>query len=334
MSVPTSGGVLKNLRETASGGDALILFLDCDREAEAIAFQVATSRAAAAARRLFAAPSSSVTAEDIARAMRSLGEPDANWPRPARAAGAETCAWAWLYALLDKTFPGQVRSIRCAPFELRPCQTPTLGFVVQREDEIATFAPEPFWELTAEATLAGETVDVAWQRGRCFDRAVAAALARGCGAEAVVAEATEGTRAQPPPLPFNTVELLKTASKVLPEPGADMRHAEHLYPTATSHCPRRRRTVPAVFRRRGRPAPAGGRRPLGRLRAAAPRRRRLVAAARTDAGDHPPITPTAPFDGGGPAGRLYELVARRPRGRVAGRAAGARRAPRAGHGRG
>ena len=33
VSVPTSGGVLKNLRETASGGAALLLFLDCDREA-------------------------------------------------------------------------------------------------------------------------------------------------------------------------------------------------------------------------------------------------------------------------------------------------------------
>ena len=80
VSVPTSGGVLKNLRETASGGDALILFLDCDREGEAIAFQVIDVcgpqlRRGAAIRR---AKFSSVTAEDIARAMRSLGEPDAN----------------------------------------------------------------------------------------------------------------------------------------------------------------------------------------------------------------------------------------------------------------
>ena len=70
---------------------------------------------------------------------------------------------------------------------------------------------------------------MAWDRKRCFDRAVAAALGARLRAEAV-AEATEGTRAQPPPLPFNTVELLKTASKVLRlSPAQTMRHAEHLY---------------------------------------------------------------------------------------------------------
>ena len=168
---------------------------------------------------------------------------------------------------------------------------------------------------------------------RCFDRAVAAALARGCGAEAVVAEATEGTRAQPPPLPFNTVELLKTASKVLRlSPAQTMRHAEHPTSTATSRTRARRRTSsrrPSTSR-----APCASRRATT---AGAPTRGGLDDGAwsrprrGTDAGDHPPITPTAPFDGGGPAGpALRARGAAPPRGRVAGRAAAgpARRAPR------
>ena len=317
VSVPTSGGVLKNLRETASGGDALILFLDCDREGEAIAFQVIDVcgpqlRRGAAIRR---AKFSSVTAEDIARAMRSLGEPDANLAEAVLARQELDLRVGVAFTRFStKHFLDKYALLDARLLSYGPCQTPTLGFVVQREDEIATFAPEPFWELTAEATLAGEAVDVAWDRKRCFDRAVAAALARGCGAEAVVAEATEGTRAQPPPLPFNTVELLKTASKVLRlSPAQTMRHAEHLYLDGHLSYPRTETNkFPPSFDVEG-----ALRQQAGDDRWGAYARRLLDDGAwsrprrGTDAGDHPPITPTAPFDGGGPAGRLYELVARR-----------------------
>ncbi len=317
VSVPTSGGVLKNLRETASGGDALILFLDCDREGEAIAFQVIDVcgpqlRRGAAIRR---AKFSSVTAEDIARAMRSLGEPDANLAEAVLARQELDLRVGVAFTRFStKHFLDKYALLDARLLSYGPCQTPTLGFVVQREDEIATFAPEPFWELTAEATLAGEAVDVAWDRKRCFDRAVAAALARGCGAEAVVAEATEGTRAQPPPLPFNTVELLKTASKVLRlSPAQTMRHAEHLYLDGHLSYPRTETNkFPPSFDVEG-----ALRQQAGDDRWGAYARRLLDDGAwsrprrGTDAGDHPPITPTLPFDGGGPAGRLYELVARR-----------------------
>ena len=76
--VPTNGSVLRNLRETARGCDALVLFLDCDREGECIAFQVMdvtrdALRPGAPVRR---ARFSAVTPADIDRAMASLGEPD------------------------------------------------------------------------------------------------------------------------------------------------------------------------------------------------------------------------------------------------------------------
>ena len=124
VSVPTSGGVLKNLRETASGGDALILFLDCDREGEAIAFQVIDVcgpqlRRGAAIRR---AKFSSVTAEDIARAMRSLGEPDANLAEAVLARQGWTCAWAWLLRASRQNISWTSTLFRCAPFKHGPAR--------------------------------------------------------------------------------------------------------------------------------------------------------------------------------------------------------------------
>ena len=72
MQIPTSGHVLKNLRETAVGCDALVLFLDCDREGEAIAFQVLDTckpvlREGAVVKR---AKFSAVTPKDIEQARR------------------------------------------------------------------------------------------------------------------------------------------------------------------------------------------------------------------------------------------------------------------------
>ena len=117
-----------------------------------------------------------------------------------------------------------------------PCQTPTLGFCVQRHDEIKTvctqraaftgfricltscvclqFQPEPFWSLVASVEI-GSCVELSWSRGRVFDVEVAR-LFHSLLAEsrvAVVKSVKESPGKRPRPLPMNTVEMLKVSAQ-------------------------------------------------------------------------------------------------------------------------
>jgi DNA topoisomerase III len=149
-----------------------------------------------------------------------------------------------------------------------PCQTPTLGFVVQRHIEIQNHVPEKYYEISLllslnnnagdknsnndvvndeedddkddEFKMAGEGVNVLdngdgssssgrsnikrnhneiqlkWVRGRCFDTNASSLFFSRClesfSVNIVDIEVSEYKVKKP--LPLNTVEMLKKASKV------------------------------------------------------------------------------------------------------------------------
>ena len=81
---PTKAAVITNLREAGRGADYLVLWLDCDREGEAIAFEVidvvspvmSGSRVLGPQGGILRAKFSAVTPSDIQKAMANLGTPD------------------------------------------------------------------------------------------------------------------------------------------------------------------------------------------------------------------------------------------------------------------
>lgn len=50
------------------------------------------------------------------------------------------------------------------------CQFPTLGFVVERFNDISKFIPEPFWKVEVSHVKDDLKVDFHWKRNRLFDR--------------------------------------------------------------------------------------------------------------------------------------------------------------------
>lgn len=56
-----------------------------------------------------------------------------------------------------------------AYFSYGPCQTPTLGFCVQRYLQINTFKPEKFWSVNPYIVHSGYEIQLEWQRSKLFD---------------------------------------------------------------------------------------------------------------------------------------------------------------------
>ncbi|CAE7267902.1 TOP3A, partial [Symbiodinium necroappetens] len=157
----------------------LVLWLDCDREGEAIAFEVLETcqRAAGGRLQVFRAVFSALTRQDLVRACQTLRDPDqrladaveARQHFDLRAGSAFT---RWMSLRYQNMFPELCQQ----PLSYGPCQFPTLGFVVERFLRIQRFVSEPFWSIKAEVQKDGHSVRFNWRRGRLFDRLAVLAL--------------------------------------------------------------------------------------------------------------------------------------------------------------
>ncbi|XP_055344798.1 DNA topoisomerase 3-alpha-like [Paramacrobiotus metropolitanus] len=129
------------------------------------------------------------------------------------------------------------------------CQFPTLGFVVERYREIQRFIREDFWRLCVLHTFTSPEplpVEFLWQRVRLFDEPACQVLLDMCRASprARVVNVTQTPRSKWRPLPLDTVQLEKLASRLLKITAKQtMKIAEKLYSQGLISYPRTETTV-------------------------------------------------------------------------------------------
>lgn len=231
---------------------ALVLWLDCDREGEAISDEVREVCLRGNPRlngKVYRAKFSTVLPNEIQRALRSLGRVNENFVAAVHARSEHDlrvgAAFTRFQTLrLQKKFDGFADA---GVVSYGPCQFPTLGFVVERWARIETFIPEDFWflEMTVrlnedgtvvDGTLntgnnngngpqqeqqrrggAGRPITLKWSRDRLYDRLVTLALYESCldAQTAVVTSLTGRPKNKWRPIPLATVELQKRASRYL-----------------------------------------------------------------------------------------------------------------------
>lgn len=321
----------RQLEDEAKKADWLVLWLDCDREGEAIAYEVVG--VCVKAKRnldLWRAKFSSVDEREITKAWRSLGRPDKR-KADAVCARSELDLRSGAAFTRFQTFRVQGRYDGVAEdgvVSYGPCQFPTLGFIVERQAEIDAHDARDFWRIDLETGAGAARVRWSWRRKRVYDRGSAvtfldvAARALDDGSGSVVAvDARAAVKARP--LPLATLELQKRASKWLRLASAEtMEVAEALYQRGYVSYPRTETDAfketcdveELVDRLRGNPAYGPFASSLLDLPADDPRAFLAPRRGVRDDEAHPPIHPTK----GIVAGELsdprevavYELIAR------------------------
>ncbi|WDD98574.1 DNA topoisomerase III [Thalassomonas actiniarum] len=135
----------------------------------------------------------------------------------------------WLYGInLTRTYTLQGQKVGFkGVLSVGRVQTPVLGLVVRRDEEIANFVSKPFYEVYADIVCEnGESFSAKWQPSQeCSpymddqDRVVVKALAenvvrRISGQPATVTLVVKENKKQSPPLPFNLSALQIDAAKI------------------------------------------------------------------------------------------------------------------------
>ncbi len=223
----------------AKGADEIILACDYDREGENIGFEAKEISERVTSLPAKRARFSSLSSGEIHKAFTNLVEPYHNM---AMSAEARQILDLKMGAAFTRFMTLAVRDrARSNVISIGPCQTPTCGFVYEREKLIKNFRPKDFWKIEAAFSAKGAEFAGTHRSGHIHDKAKAEeifARIKDCTKGLVHKKKVKETLTSPP-YPLNTTEFLKRASKFLgvsPENALEI--AEQLYLSGLISYPR------------------------------------------------------------------------------------------------
>ncbi len=308
----TARNIITTLKELSGNADEVIIATDFDREGELIGLETVellNLEHVAIKRSKFSA----LTRGEIDQAFANLTEPDEKLAEAAECRQVIDLAWGASLTRFISLASGQVGSNFLSVGRV---QSPTLSLIVDRHEEISSFVPKPYWNISAimkkEAEFgASHDANPFWNE----DEAKRVMEECSPAKEGEVREYSENIRDEYPPAPFNTTVMLAEAVRLGLTASAAMKIAEDLYTAGFISYPRTDNTVyPRSLSLRG---------VLEKLRESdfKAEAEELLAQeqirpsrGKIEATDHPPIYPTEAATKEklkGDRWRLYELVARR-----------------------
>ena len=190
-------------------------------------------------------------------------------------------------------------------------QSPTLALIVDREKEIQSFVPQPYWEIYADLE---KELRVQHAKGRIWEKSEVDGIVSRLGPEGIINSIETKQRIDRPPAPFDTTGFIAAASGIGLSAANAMRIAEWLYTNGFISYPRTDNTVypPSIdlaaltrLFLTGAFAEEAARLLQGKMQ---------PTRGKRETTDHPPIYPTAALERGSlkeDQWKVYELVVRR-----------------------
>lgn len=303
--------ILNRISEYAKSSDEIIIATDYDREGELIGME--TVRAAGADMDIVKrAKFSALTKGEVEKAFAELTEPDAKLADAAEARQIVDLSWGAVLTRLISLSAGQVGKNFMSVGRV---QSPTLKLLVDRHEEIESFVPVPYWNVTGKfgmlAFRGSHERNPFWKKEEAEAALAAASLAP--NGTIVSCQVSEKEEYRPPP--FDTTTMQVEANKIGIPPTVAMKLAEDLYTGGYISYPRTENTEY--------PKSLGLRSVLEKLRDSdfkaeaeeiLAQEKIIPSKGKRRTTDHPPIYPTAGATSDkmkGDKWKLYELIARR-----------------------
>ena len=222
----------------------IIVATDFDREGELIGLEAVEllKRYNKGIRSVKRARFSTLTRDEIKRAFLNLTDIDLNLARSAEARQVIDLVWG---ATLTRFISLSAERKGKDYLSIGRVQSPTLSLIVEREREIRSFTPKPYWQIVA-LLRKGTMFSALHHEGNFFEEKVAREIYDRIKDEKIasVKSYEEIKRKEPPPHPFDTTSFLHAASNILgiSAPRA-MDIAEDLYMSGWISYPRTDNTV-------------------------------------------------------------------------------------------
>ncbi len=307
----TAKNIVKLLEELAKKATRVTVATDYDREGELIGFEALEIIKKVNPRiKVDRAKYSAITPSDIKKAFSNLTSVDINLAKAAEARQKIDLIWGAVLTRLISVSSGRMGKDFLSVGRV---QSPTLRLIVEREREIESFVPKPYWEIVAKFEKNGEKFEAKHIKRFQKKEEAEEAFAK-IGKEAKVIKFEKKERRESPPIPFNTTEFLREASKLM-SPDKAMNIAETLYMNGYISYPRTDNTVyPSTLNLKAiaKSFLASEFKKEAELVLSQPKI--VPTRGKKETKDHPPIYPTAVAsrkDLSSDEWKIYELVVRR-----------------------